>query len=30
LIGGVIVGLMHLRPKKPVPAEAAACPEEIV
>ena len=30
IIGGVIVGLMHLRPKRQQPADAAACPEEIV
>jgi hypothetical protein len=30
IIGGVIVGLMHLRPKRHQPANAAACPEEIV
>ena len=30
IVGGVIVGLMHLRPKRHQPADAAACPEEIV
>jgi hypothetical protein len=31
IIGGVIVGIMHLRPKRQQPADAAAaCPEEIV
>jgi len=30
IVGAVIVGAMHLRPKRPQPADAAACPEEIV
>ena len=30
VVGAVIVGAMHLRPKRPQAAEAPACPEEIV
>jgi predicted DNA repair protein MutK len=30
IVGGVIVGAMHLRPKRAQPADAAPCPEEIV
>jgi hypothetical protein len=30
IVGAVIVGAMHLRPKRAQPADAAACPEEIV
>jgi predicted DNA repair protein MutK len=30
IVGGAIVGLMHLRPKRRQPAEADECPPEIV
>ncbi len=30
VVGGLIIAMMHLRPKRHQPADAAACPEEIV